>query len=97
MALTDAEHSELLQLAREIATQLQGPRQEDLPDGRKNPAGGRGWPQLGATPTGQYRTLVDGLSETQADVKALLAWAAAQSGTTVEAIKNHYVTTQEGK
>lgn len=97
MALTDAEQRELLQLTRDIATQLQGPRQEDLPDGQKNPAGGRGWPQLGATPTGQYRTLVDGLSETQADVKALLAWAAAQSGTSIETIKNHYATTQEGK
>jgi len=73
------------------------PKKKAPPAGRKTPAGGRGWPQLGATPTGQYHTLVDGLSETQADVKALLAWAAAQSGTTIEAIKNHYATTQEGK
>ncbi len=47
--LTDNEGRELLDLTRDIWTQLFGPH-------------GRGWPQLGRNPNGENRTVVDALA-----------------------------------
>lgn len=45
-----------------IEDQLIGPEQDQWPVDKRNPNGGRGWPQLGTNARGQWLTLVDFLS-----------------------------------
>jgi len=58
MALNEGEQRELLDLARDIRTQLRGP-------------GNEGWKQLGQNAAGQNLTLVDGVAALRHDIASL--------------------------
>lgn len=72
-ALNPDEQRELLEKVRAIDAQLSGPRQEDLPEENRNPAGGRGWSQLGSNTRGQWLTVVDALAHFKQVITDLIA------------------------
>ena len=55
--------AELDRKVKLIEDQLLGPEQSQWPADKRNPNGGRGWPQLGENVKGQWHTLVDFLSK----------------------------------